>query len=211
MSLGERKTRASFDRLHAKFDKLSEQVAKRHQRRFVLQQRDVVDEILDLESCLFVQLHEHPFRVVPTLDFDDDAHAVAIALVSNVADAVERSPVDVFGDLFHQTRLVRLVRNLADDDGVLGRTVGRLHALDIRPSSQGDGALTRSVNILHPALVDDDAAGGKIRRRHERDELLQRAVGILRERAHRVQGFTEIMRRHVRRHRHRDPARTVNE
>jgi len=53
------------------------------------------------------------------LEFDHDAHAVAIAFVADVGDIVDDLVVNEIGDALHQACLVHLVRNLGDDDGLL--------------------------------------------------------------------------------------------
>ena len=53
------------------------------------------------------------------LELDDDAHAVAIALVANVADVVDDLFVDQFGDALDELGLVDLVGDLGDDDRLL--------------------------------------------------------------------------------------------
>ncbi len=52
------------------------------------------------------------------LQFDHDAHAIAIAFVANVGDVVDDLVVDQVGDAFDQPGLVYLVRNFGDDDGL---------------------------------------------------------------------------------------------
>ena len=50
------------------------------------------------------------------LQIDDDAHAVAIRLVADVGDALDRLLAHELGDALDQPRLVDLVRDLGDDD-----------------------------------------------------------------------------------------------
>ena len=66
------------------------------------------------------------------LQLDDDAQALAVRLVAQVGDPLERLVAHQLGDLLDQLRLVDLVRDLGDDDRAavaLGRLLdGRLRA-----------------------------------------------------------------------------------
>ena len=66
-------------------------------------------------ECL-VEVVEHHFGLLAALQFDDDAHAVAVAMVRHVGDAFDALFVDHRGDLFEQLRLVHLVGDFGDDD-----------------------------------------------------------------------------------------------
>ncbi len=63
------------------------------------------------------ELVQDDLRFGSALEFDDDAHAVAIAFVANVGDVFDVFVVDQLRDALDQARLVHLVRNLGDDDG----------------------------------------------------------------------------------------------
>ena len=50
------------------------------------------------------------------LELDDDAHALPVGLIAQVADAVDFLVFDQVGDVFDEGGLVDLVRQLADDN-----------------------------------------------------------------------------------------------
>ena len=52
-------------------------------------------------------------------DVEDDAHALAVALVADVGDAVDPLVLHELGDLLDEARLVDLVGDLGDDDRFL--------------------------------------------------------------------------------------------
>jgi hypothetical protein len=51
------------------------------------------------------ELVEHDLRLGSALEFDHDAHAVAIAFVANVGDVVDGLVVDQVGDALDQRAL----------------------------------------------------------------------------------------------------------
>ena len=70
---------------------------------------------VDLHLRVLVQIVQHDFGLLAALQLDHDAHAVAVALVADVADAFDALLVGQRGDVGDQARLVHLVRNLGDD------------------------------------------------------------------------------------------------
>ena len=80
-------------------------------------QQDHAEAFLHLG--VLVELVEHDLGFGAALELDDDAHAVAIALVANVGDVVDHLVVHQVGDALDEPRLVDLVRNFGDDDGLL--------------------------------------------------------------------------------------------
>ena len=72
-----------------------------------------------LHRRVLVELVEHDLGLRAALEFDDDAHAVAIGFVAYVADVVDDFVVDQLGDALDELGLVYLVRNLGDNDGLL--------------------------------------------------------------------------------------------
>ncbi len=71
-----------------------------------------------LHRRVLEELVENDLRLGAALQFDHDAHPVAIAFVANVGDVVDGLVVHQIGDALDQTRLVHLVWNLGDDDGL---------------------------------------------------------------------------------------------
>src|SRR6202007_185436 len=52
------------------------------------------------------------------LEFNHNAHAVAIACVAHVGDVFDFLVVDQSGDVLDEDRLVHLIRNFGDDNGL---------------------------------------------------------------------------------------------
>ena len=71
-----------------------------------------------LHLRVLVQVVQDDLGLLAALQLEDDAHAVAVALVADVGDAFELLLVDQRGGLLDQARLVHLVGNLGDDDAL---------------------------------------------------------------------------------------------
>ena len=70
---------------------------------------------------------ENQLRLFAALDFDHDAHAVAVGFVAHIGNALDLFCLHEFGDALEQARLVYLVGNFSDDDvvAVLANTFNR--------------------------------------------------------------------------------------
>ena len=77
-------------------------------------QEDHREALLHLR--VLVELVEDDLRFCSALELDDDAHAVAVALVAHVGDVVDDFFIHQLGDALDERVLVDLVGNLADDD-----------------------------------------------------------------------------------------------
>ena len=73
---------------------------------------------VDLQLGVLVEIVEDHFGLLAALQLEDDAHAVAIALVANFGNAFDLLLVHQAGRGFDQPRLVHLVGNFGDDDGL---------------------------------------------------------------------------------------------
>ncbi len=75
------------------------------------------DAEVHLHLRVLVQVVQNDFGLLAALQLEDDAHAVAVALVADFGDAFELLLVDQRSGVLDQARFVHLVRNLGDDDG----------------------------------------------------------------------------------------------
>src|ERR1039458_5804780 len=69
-----------------------------------------------LKLGVLVEVVEHHLGLFPALQLEDNAHAVAVALVANIADALDLLVVHQGRRLLDQFRFVDLVGNLRDDN-----------------------------------------------------------------------------------------------
>ncbi len=109
-----------------------------------------IDEVDDAEGRLHVgqpiELVEDDLREHVLLQLDDEAHAVAIALVAHLGDPLDALLAHELGDLRVEARLVHLVGDLGDDD--LLAIASARDLLDRRAGAHDDGAASGPVRLL---------------------------------------------------------------
>ena len=97
-------------------DERGQQLLQPHQPRPADIQRQHVGAELGLHLGEPVEVVQHHLgRRIP-LQFDHDAHAVAVALVPQIADALDLLGAHQFGDALDQRVLVHLIRDFPHDD-----------------------------------------------------------------------------------------------
>ena len=158
----------------------------------------LVEQILDLGG-----------RALP-LQFDDDAHAGAVALIAQVGDAFDLLIAYEVGDLLDEDGLVHLVGELGDDDA--HAAADRL--FEAGAGVHGDAAVAFAVSQAHLFGVlanEGDAVRREVWALHDLEEVIERGVGVLDEQGDGVGQLVQVVRRDVRRHAHRDTGRAVEE
>ncbi len=153
------------------------------------------------------ELVEHHVRRGVALELDDDAHAGAVALVLDMGDALDALLAGEFGDALDHRRLVHLVGDLADDDG--HAAAARL--LDAGARAYDHRAAPLVIGLARARAAEDQRAGGEIGGGNVLHQLGHREVGVLDERQRRVDHLTEVVRRDIGGHAHRDAAGAVDE
>ena len=86
-------------------------------------QRNAIDAVHGLKLGQGVEVVQHHFPLFAPPELDDDAQTVLVRFVAQFGNAFDPLFADELGNLFQQPRLVELVGNLGDDDGVLVRVV----------------------------------------------------------------------------------------
>ena len=81
----------------------------------------------DCIGGVLVEVVEHLARLRFALELHDDAHALAVGLVAQLADAADFFILDQLGDALDQGRLVDLVGELGDHYLLVLRAGGVLH------------------------------------------------------------------------------------
>ena len=112
-----------------------------------------------LQLGVLVQLVQHHLGVGVLADVDDDAHALAVGLIVQVADALDALVLDEVRDVLNEARLVDHIGDLGDDD--LGAAV--LLLLNGGAAAQGDLAAAGGVGGADAAAAHDDAGSGEVR------------------------------------------------
>jgi hypothetical protein len=131
---------------------------------------------------------------------------VAVALVAQVGDALDRLGADQLRDLLEQRRLVDLVGDLADDDH--GRPP-RISSISQRARS---GMEPRPVSKARAdaGTAEDQPAGREVRARDDLHQLWS-VVGLLDQLQRRVDDLARVVGRDVGRHADGDAARAVDQ
>ena len=160
-------------------------------------------------------------RVGVALELDEDAHAVAVGLVAQVADALDPLVLDQLGDLLEQARLVDLVRQLGDDDrrpvalDLLERDLGAHHdpaaAVGVHLADGVDRLPLAGQRVALPLEAEDRPPGREVRALDELAQVVRGQVRVVDERDRRVDDLAEVVRRDVGRHADRDPRAAVDE
>ncbi len=118
----------------------------------------------------FVQLIEHHIGISSLFELDDYAHALAVAFITQVRDALYLARFVHSSDLLQERRLADLIRQLCDQDSV-AVTIQRLDTgagLHDHPSMAG------VVVFTDPLLPQYVARRWEIRAGHDAHELASR-------------------------------------
>ena len=168
-------------------------------------QQDHAERFLHLR--LLEEVGEDDLRLFVALDFDHDAHAVAIAFVANVGDAFDLLVLDQLGDVLDQPRLVDLIGQLGDDDvlAVLAALLDGGFGAHLERSAAG------RVGLLDSLAAVDVAAGREIRAGNELHHFFQICVRLFDQQDRGFDDFLQIVRRDIRRHADGDAGRTVDQ
>ena len=132
--LGEIEDRAAGDHLAPVADEGIEHVLQRHQLRLPVLQRHHVDAEHRLHRRLRIEVVEDDLAHLAALQLDDDAHAVLVRFIAQAVagDAFDQLLAHELRDALDQARLVDLIRQLGDDDGL---PVALADLLDAHPGS----------------------------------------------------------------------------
>ena len=168
-------------------------------------QQDHAERLLHLR--VLVKVVEDELRLLAALQLDDDAHALAVAFVADIGDAVDLLRLRELGNALDQRGLVHLIGNFGDND-VFAVLAG---FLDRGLRAHGEAAAPVLVRRLDSLASGDVAARGEIRPRHELHHFLQRGLRLLDEQDGRVNHFAQVVRRNVGGHADGDAAGSVHE
>ncbi len=198
---------AAQDHVLAERDEALQRVLQPHLARASAVQRQHVHAEAHLQLGEAEQLVQHHLGGGVALQFDDDAHAGAVALVAHLADALDLLGAHQFTDALQQGGLVHLIRDFADDD----RFAVAADLLELGARADGDGAAAGLERRADAGSAEDDAAGREIRPRDDLHQLVERGVRFRNERERGVDDLAGIMRRDVGRHADGDAVAAVDQ
>ena len=128
-----------------------------------------------LHGGVLVEVIEDDLGMHVLLQLNDDAHAVAVALVADVGNTLQPLFMHQLGDAFHQLGLVDHVGDLRHHDAAAVLA----HGLDLRPGPHQNAAAARVIGGAHAAHAQDDATGGEVRPLDELHQVVHRAVRVV--------------------------------
>ena len=182
-------------------------VAQRQGARHTVHQRNGVHPEGGLRLGVFVQLVQHHLGHRVATQLHHHADAVAAALVAQVRDLLQHAVVGELGHLPQHLRLVHLVRQLGEHDGV----AAVLEGLVVREAPHHHSAAAGAVGIAHARQAHDLAGGREVRRLHELHEAVGVDGGIIDHRDAGINDLAQIVRRDVGGHAHGDPGGAVHQ
>ena len=168
-------------------------------------QKDHGEALLHLG--VLVELVEDNLWLRAALQLDYDAHAVAIAFITHVADVVDDLFIDQFGNALDEPGFVDLIRNLGDDDRLF--FLGQIFRGHLGAHHEASAACF--VCLGDARFSVEEAARGEVGTLHVLQYFDQAAFGILHQLDGGVDHFGEIVRRNVGGHADSDAARSVDD
>jgi hypothetical protein len=162
--------------LAAVFEEDLQQQLEVAQLGLAVDERDHVDAEAVLQLRLLVEVVEHHLGHFTALQVDDHAHARLVALVLDVADALDLLFLHQLGDALEQRLLVHLVGDLVDDDRL---ALAFVDVLEVAFRAHDHAAAACAIAFAHPVQTVDDAGGGKVGRRHDFHELVNARFRVL--------------------------------
>ena len=209
------------DDVAAVVDVVLEDLLEREGPRLRVDEREHVEVERRLHGGVLVQVVEHERRVVVALHLDDDAHALAVALVPDIRDAGEALVLHELGDLLDERGLVHRVRELGDDDRIA--VPAQLLVVGFGPGDHAPATLrVGSADRVHtldraglyvPLLVEaiDRAAAGEVRAGHCVAEVVGGELGVVDQAFRGLDDLAQVVRRDVGRHADGDAGRAVDQ
>src|SRR6185312_6615989 len=104
------------DHVHAVINKMLDRLDQAHLFWLAVDHSQKNHAEALLHGGVLVQLVQHQLRLASALEFNHNAHSVAVALIANVGDVVNNFVVDQLRNALDQPRFIYLIGNFGDDD-----------------------------------------------------------------------------------------------
>ena len=157
---------------------------------------------------MLVYLVKDDVRHRVTLELNNDAHALAIRLISDIANPLNFFLVNQFGNLLDKPFLVHHERDFANDNLLFARSFDRLGK---SLAAHLNNAFAFAVGLDDRFLTMNETAGGEIRSGDVFHELFDRDVWILHHRNQPIDHLTKIVGRNIGRHTDRNTRGTIHQ
>src|SRR5438067_10391093 len=171
--------------------------------RLAVDDREIDDAEADLKLRVLVEVVENDVGLFAALQLEDDAHAVAIALVANLGDTFDFLVVDQRRGRLDEARLVDLVRDLGDDDllAVLA------HRHDGGFGADFEASPPRAEGVDNSLASEDETTGWKVGTFDDLHHLVELGFGMTDQEDGGVDDLVKVVGRNVGRHANGDAGR----
>ena len=150
---------------------------------------------------------EHTFRIGFLLQFDDDADAGPVGLVTDFGDTFDFAVETELFHLLDEVRLVHLIREFGDGD----LFTAALKWLDDRFGTDDDLAFAGLERLQDAVFAHDDPARREVRSLHITECVIRRLDLTFQAGDGEVEHLGQVVRRDLGRITGRDPRRPVHE
>ena len=161
-----------------------------------------------LQLRLLIEIVQYNLRHFTTFQLDHDTHTRFIGFIANIGDTFEFLVAHVFSDTFQQGLLIHLVWQLINDDG---RTTFFTKFFKMRFCAHDYAATASAITIAHTRNAINQTCCWEVGRRNNFDQFIDAALWITQDMQSTVNDFSDIVRRNIGRHTHRNTGRTVNQ
>ena len=176
--------------------------------RLPVHQGHHVDAEYRLQAGLGVQVVQHHVAKLAAAQLDDHSQAVLVGLVPQLGDTLDFLFLHQFGDALDQARLVQLVRQLVNDDGVPAALVVADH---LGPGAHIDAAAPGAIGLDDARPAVDDGSGGKVGAGDVLHQLVDGQLRVLHQRQATTHHFGEVVGRDIGGHTHGDAGGAVDQ
>jgi len=156
---------------------------------------------------VLVELIDNHLRRVAAPHLKDNAHSLAVRLIAHVCNSLDFLVAHEVGDLLDQFRLVYLVRNFRNDNGL----APALELFRAKPRAQKQFPAARRVSLANSLASAQIPARREIRAGQDRQNVFERRFRVINEMHEGVNHFAQVVRRDICRHAPRDACRAVHE
>ena len=129
---------------------------------FPVHQGEHIRPEVGLDGGLLVKVVEDDAGIGIALEFDDDAHPVAIAFISDIGNPFQAFLVHHVGDFFDQPGFIHLIGQLGDDNCLAIGCAAPFDGFDFGHPAHGNRTPTGSIGIANPTFTEDLPPGGKV-------------------------------------------------
>src|SRR6185312_3585645 len=203
----QQESRAAAHHVHAVINKMLDRLNQAHFFRLVVDHSQKNHAEALLHGGVLVQLVQHQLRFASALEFNHNAHSVAVALIANVGDVVNNFVVDQLRNALNQPRLIHLIGNFGDDD----RLAIFVEGLNGSLGAHHEAPAARLVGVQNSRLTVNNSVRREIGAFYNSQNLRQLCSGIIYQRDGRIHDFGKIVRWNFRRHAHGDSIRAIHQ